>query len=155
MRKALFAGFFDPPTLGHLDIIEKAGLLCDKLLLCVAQNPWKAPAALFKEEEREELLRKMTAHLPYVEVTRTSGLVAKFAQEKHVNFLIRGMRSERDFMYEMEMAAVNHSLGDIETVFLLPKKEHLHISSTLVRQRLEKGEILSDLLPPSIINLLA
>lgn len=134
MRKALFPGTFDPPTLGHVDIIKRSASVCDKLIIGIAVNPEKKGDTFFSVEEKKELLRTATHSMPHVEIVSFTGLVVDFAKQNQINFLIRGLRAFSDFEYEFRMALANRMISQIETIFLMADEKHGHISSTLIRE---------------------
>jgi pantetheine-phosphate adenylyltransferase len=127
--------------MGHLDVIERATGLFDKLIVAVGMNPGKAP--LLSTEERMEALRRATTHLPSVEVDSFDGLLVHYALRRNALAIVRGLRATADFEYEFQMAMVNRRLaGEIETVFLMTKWEHSYLSSSMVREvALLNGEI--------------
>jgi pantetheine-phosphate adenylyltransferase len=133
MKRALFPGTFDPPTLGHIDIIKRSASICDKLYVGIAVNASKTDM-LFSVQERQAMLKKICAPHPYVEVVHFSSLVVEFAKENQIDYLIRGLRAFSDFEYEFRMALANRHLSDIETVFLMADERVAHISSTLIRE---------------------
>jgi pantetheine-phosphate adenylyltransferase len=145
MKRALFAGTFDPPTLGHLDLIERASKLCDELLVGVAVNPAKKPA--FSIEQRKEMLQSLTSH---AKIVTFSGLVIEFAQHHQISFLIRGLRSFADLDREMQLAEMNKQLSGLETVFLLCNPLYAHISSSLIRELAFNNTRLHQLVPSVI-----
>ncbi len=134
MRKAIYAGSFDPITLGHMDIIERAAKLFDCLVVAVLENPNKK--TLFTVEERKEHLQLVTGHLENVEVASFGGgLLADFAKQIDATILVRGLRNTLDFTAEYQMYALNRRLGKgLETVFLASDEEHMCISSTNVKE---------------------
>lgn len=140
-RLAIYPGSFDPPTMGHLDVIERATGLFDKLIVAVGVNPGKTP--LLNTEERMEALRRATAHIPNIEVDSFDGLLVHYAQRRNALAIVRGLRATADFEYEFQMAMLNRRLaGEIETVFLMTKWEHSYLSSSMVREvALLNGEI--------------
>ena len=133
-KKALFTGSFDPLTSGHLDIITRAAKLYDKLVVGVIMNPQKK--SLFTLEEREKMIREVTAELPNVEVDHFSGLLADYINENGFNVIVRGLRSAVDFEYELQMAQTNRMLshGKIDTVFLTTSLEYAYLSSSAIKQ---------------------
>jgi pantetheine-phosphate adenylyltransferase len=132
MRTALYPGTFDPATNGHTDIIERAALLFDKLVVAVAENP--AKATTFSLEERLSILRKIVGDNKQIEVTSFHGLTAHYAKERGVAAIIRGLRAISDFEYEFQMALMNRRLvPEVETVFLMPRGKYAYISSTLIK----------------------
>ena len=149
MTHALFPGTFDPPTLGHLDVILRATELFDTVTVGLADHSEKTP--LFTVGERLELLSEMVADLNSVKVARIEGLVVEAARELGATVLIRGVRNSRDFDYEVEMAQTNRVLAkDVCTIFVLPDPEHANISSTLVRQIAKLGGDTNQLVPSVI-----
>lgn len=128
-RIGIFSGTFDPPTLGHLDIIQKAEQICDHLIVAIAVKPDKK--ALFSIEEKKQMLKKIA---PNVEIVSFHGLIADLAKEKKASFLIRGLRAFSDFEYELQMAQANRRIGKIETLFLIANDQHSQISSSLIRE---------------------
>ena len=133
MKKALFSGTFDPPTLGHLDIIKKGSKICDRLIVGVGVNLSKKEM-LFTVEERIQLLKEQVKEITHVKVASFIGPVATFAKEEKIDFIIRGLRPFSDFSHEMQMAMMNRKLSGIETIFLLPDENYGSISSTLIRE---------------------
>lgn len=133
MVKALFSGTFDPPTLGHQNIIEKAAGLCEELIVAMGVNPSKKETLLTKEE-RLKLLKTATASFSNVKVVHFNGPVAQFAKKMKVDCIIRGLRSFSDISMEMQMAMMNRKLTGIETLFLLPDEKYGSISSSLIRE---------------------
>lgn len=147
MAKALYSGSFDPVTLGHLDIISRARLICEHLYVGIGANARKTDR-LFSVGECEEILKRELAHYPDVEVIPIEGLIADFAPTLEVDFLIRGLRPAEDLATEMQMAHANLTLGQIETLFLMSQRPH--ISSTLIRELALNGAPLDAFVPKSI-----
>lgn len=133
-RIAVYPGSFDPPTLGHLDLIHRAAALFDEVIVAVAHNADKA-AGLFTIEERMEMIREMTEGMPQIEVTHFSGLTVDFARERGAKAVIRGLRVMSDFEFELTISINNHKLNpEVETVCLMSNEPHIFISSRLVKQ---------------------
>lgn len=148
MRTALFVGSFNPPTLAHLNIIEKGAKLFDQLIVAVAHNHKKS--YLFSVEERIELLRQITHKISNVKIYSFSGLTINFANEKKVSCLIRGIKACSSLETEYQMALANRKMGDIETLFLLADEKFSHISSSLVREIGSAGGTLDQFVPLEI-----
>lgn len=128
-RIGIFPGTFDPPTVGHLDIIRKAMQICDHLIVAIGVKPDKK--SLFSVEERIEMLKRIA---PKVEIVSFHGLIVDFARERQGSFLIRGLRALTDFDYEFQMAEINRHLSGIETVFLMADARYSQINSSLIRE---------------------
>lgn len=149
MKKAIYAGSFDPLTLGHLDIIERAARLFDCLVVAVLENPNKQ--SLFSVEERKTHLEIATGHLENVEVASFRGLLADFAKEIGASVAVRGLRNTVDFAAEYQMYLINRRLGEeIETVFLAADEEHLSLSSTNVKEVAVFGGNIDFMVPQEI-----
>lgn len=152
MKKALFAGRFDPPTFGHLEIIKRASQLFDQLYVGIGENRAKGKSIL-SSEEKIAILKKETAQFSSVVVLPIPGLVTEFAKANGIQVLIRGIRSESDLSYEMEMAMANRALTGIETL-LVPGEEKRGISSTLIRELASYQAPLSAFIPQEAERLL-
>ena len=134
MKTAIYPGTFDPITNGHLDIIERAVHLFDKVIVSIARNSDKG-MALFTEEERTTLIRQSILEMPSVEVDSFDGLMVDHAVKHSAHAAIRGLRVLSDFEFEFKMALMNRSLNEeISTVFLMPHAKYTHISSSMVRE---------------------
>lgn len=149
MKTAFFTGTFDPPTLGHLDIIERSQSLCDKLYVGIGINSAKENT-LFSTEERKAMLVKICKRYPHIEVVAFEGLAAEFAKQHQVNFFIRGLRAFSDFEYESDMALANRKLSGTDTVFLMADERVGHIRSTLIRELGKFRSRLHDFIPSEI-----
>ncbi len=146
---ALFPGTFDPVTLGHLDILERARLLFARVTIAVASHPEKQH--LFTLEERLDLLAQVTRGMAGVTVTVLPGLVVHGCRDLGAEVIVRGLRTAGDLEYERQMALTNRVLlPSVETLFLLPAAEHASISSTLVRQIARMGGDCSAFVPPAV-----
>ena len=146
MRSAIYPGSFDPVTLGHWDLIQRAGKLVDRLVVAVLHNPAKSPA--FSVEERVAMLKELAQPLPHVEVTSFHGLLVDFAKSQDVQVIVRGVRAFSDFEYEFQMAIMNRKLApELETMFLMPKEKYSAVSSRFVREIGSMGGTLNDLVP--------
>lgn len=133
-KKALYAGSFDPVTMGHLDIIRRAAKLCDELVVGVIRNPQKS--SMFTEEERIEMIKLSTSDLPNVRVGAFSGLLADYVNSNDFDIVIRGLRGTTDFDSEIQMAQLHSILYNdkVETVFLMTSPEYSFISSSMVKE---------------------
>jgi len=146
--KAVCPGSFDPVTLGHLDIIERAARTFDEVVVAVLTNPRKEP--LFTVEERVEMLKEATKHIPNVSVAAANGLLVDFARAQGCKVIVKGLRPIQDFEYEWQMGAVNRQLDpDIETCFFMSRIEYAHLSSSIVRELAYFGCPTDGLVPPS------
>jgi len=153
MIHALFPGTFDPPTLGHLDVVARAAHLFERVTIGLANHPEKDP--LFSVEERLALLEELAAPFPEVAVARITGLVVDAARDLGAGVIVRGVRNARDFDYEVEMARTNRVLaGEVDTILVVPEAAHSNISSTLVRQIARLGGDTSRLVPPEVDRVL-
>ena len=150
MKQALLPGTFDPPTLGHLDLIKRSEALCDKLVIGIACNGLKKEPSLFSVEEKVEMLKAITKDLPFVEIRILDGLVATFAEQNNIDFLLRGLRAFSDYEYEYRMAFTNKTLSGVETVFLMASEKTSHISSSLIREIGINNSRLVEFVPSSI-----
>ncbi len=151
MRLAICPGSFDPVTNGHLDVIQRAASLFDRVVVLVAINSEKKP--LFTAEERCDLLRRVTADIPNVEVATNDGLLADYARQKGAAAIVKGLRAMSDFEYEFQMALTNRKLyGGVETVFLTTTAEHMYLSSSLVKEVARLGGDISEFVPAAIVQ---
>ena len=139
---AVFPGSFDPVTHGHLDIIQRASGLYEKLIVAVGQNPLKDE--VFTPQERKEMVVEHTSKLANVEVRTYSGLTVEFARKIGAGVILRGLRDNMDLHAELEIAVTNRIIGDIETVFLMTSGQHILTSSTLIKQIVEIGRYDAD-----------
>lgn len=151
-RLAVYPGSFDPATLGHLDVIERAARLFDEVVVAVGVNTSKNP--LLTTEQRMEAIRRCTEGLENVSVESFKGLLVQYAKGRGAHALIRGLRATADFEYEFQMAMVNRRLeSDLETVFLMTKWEHSYLSSSIVREVALLGGDYSELVPPPVARI--
>lgn len=149
--KALYPGSFDGLTNGHLDIIERASRLFDKVIVAVAFNAKKQ--GWFSMEERREMILGATAHLSNVEVAQLDTLTVKFAQSTGAKFIVRGLRAVSDFEYELELALMNREIvDDVETIFLAPAKENIFLSTSIVKEVFRHGGDISRFVPPNVVT---
>lgn len=147
--KAVYPGSFDPVTLGHIDLIERAGKIFDEVIVAIAHNREKT--ALFSVEDRKEMLIEATCHIPNVRVDDFHGLIVKYVVEQGAGVIIRGLRMISDFEYEFQMGLTNRKLDSrIETVFLMPQEKYSYISSKLIKEAASMGAALSGLVPSGV-----
>lgn len=145
MRKAIFPGSFDPFTLGHHSIVKRALTFMDEIIIGIGINEGKQ--CLMSVEKRVESICKLYAAEPRVKVMAYSGLTVDFASEQGATFIVRGIRTVKDFEYEESIADVNRRLSGIETVFLFTEPELTSVSSSIVRELLHYGKDVSAFLP--------
>ena len=149
MKIAVYPGSFDPVTNGHLDIIERASRIFDKVIVAVLHNPNKTP--LFTMQEREELLKETCSIYKNVEIDSFSGLLINYMQRKEASIIIKGLRAVSDFEYEFQMALMNRTLAnEIETVFMMPSNKFSYVSSSLVKEVAKFGGSTKELVPEKI-----
>ena len=148
-RIAVYPGTFDPITNGHIDLVDRAAPLFERLVVGVAESPGKKPALPL--ELRVELARKAVAAYPNVEVRGFNGLLANFVRELGAGVLLRGLRAVSDFEYEFQLASMNrHLIPEVETLFLTPAEQYGFISSSLVREISRLGGDVSGFVPPAV-----
>ena len=151
MKIAIYPGSFDPITLGHLNIIKRAALCFDKLIVCVMVNSQKN--GLFTTEERVELIRRVVSQLPNVEVDASSILLAEYAKQRRARVIVKGLRAVSDFEAEVQMSVINRKLNpNVDTMFLPSHEKYTYLSSTVVKEMVRYGVELSDFLPREIIQ---
>ena len=152
--RALYPGSFDPLTLGHLDLIERASGLFGEVVIAVLQNPGKTPA--FALERRLDQIHIATRHLKGVEVISFDGLTVECARKHNVNLILRGLRAMSDFEYELQIAHTNRSLSaDFETVFLATSAHHSFLSSSVVKEVARFGGPVGHMVPEVVADDLA
>ena len=150
MKVAIYPGSFDPVTLGHLNIIKRAALCFDKLIVCVMINSNKH--GMFTPEERVELLRRSTARFPNVEVDFAEGLLAAYAKRRRAHVVVKGLRAVSDFEQEVQMAVINRKLNPgLETMFLASSEKYTYLSSTVVKEMARYGANLEEFIPREIV----
>ena len=151
MRIAVYPGSFDPITNGHLDIIERASRVYDKLVVGVLSNASQTP--LFSAEKRVEMIRLVTKHLDNVEVDTFTGLLVDFAASKNATVIVKGLRTVADFEYEFQMALLNKALNpEYETMFMMTNTKYSYISSSMVKELAGFHGDLTGLVPCEIIE---
>ncbi len=149
MRIAIYPGTFDPITNGHLDILERAMKLFDKVIITIARNSSKSP--LFTEEERLDLIRRVVAPFKNVEVDSFDGLLVEYARKQNASAVVRGLRAISDFEYEFQMALMNRKLSEsLVTVFLMPNEKYTYLNSSIVREIARLGGNINGFVPPEV-----
>ena len=152
-RLAVYAGSFDPPTLGHLDLIERASALFSDVVVGIGRHPTRSP--LFSVEERLDLVSRVSAHLPNVTVEAFDGLLIHFCQQKKARVIVRGLRAATDFEYELQIAHANADLEPaVDTVFLPTRTKMGFISASLVREIASHGGDVSRYAPKAVCEAL-
>lgn len=150
---ALYPGTFDPITNGHLDVIERASKLFDKIYVVIAINSKKT--SLFNEKERLEMAREALIHLPNVEVIFHSGLVVELARKVDAIAIIRGIRAVSDFEYEFQIALMNRKLcPEVYTLFMMPHERYTYLNSSIVRELARYRQDVSDFVPKNVAQAL-
>ncbi len=151
MQRAVYPGSFDPITNGHLDIIERAAVMYDELVVAVVTNYSKKPT--FSTEERIAMIKKSTEGLNNIRVTNFDGLLVDFAAAEKANIIVKGLRAVSDFEYEFQMALMNKKLRkDIETIFIMTNYKYSYLSSSMVKEIASLGGCIKDLVPDSILQ---
>jgi len=151
LKIGVYPGSFDPVTNGHLDIIERASKIFDKLIVAVLVNPNKTPT--FDLDERVGFLRDVTSHLTNVEIDAFTGLLIDFMKEKNAKVIIKGLRAVSDFEYEFQMALLNKKLDpSIETIFMMTNSKYSYLSSSMVKEVARFGGCITDLVPKKIAS---
>jgi pantetheine-phosphate adenylyltransferase len=152
-RLAIYAGTFDPVTLGHLDLIERGAEIFERLILAVAAQPPKSP--LFSADERLAMMREVVQKLRNVQVEVLDGLLIDFARRRRAKVLLRGLRAYSDFEYEFQMALTNRKMApEIETLFMMPKEIHSYVSSSTVKEVARLGGDTSEFVPACVQRML-
>ena len=149
MRTVIYPGSFDPFTNGHLDVVERAAKLFDRVIVAVAQNTDKQ--TLFTQAERKRQIATVLADLPNVEVTEFKGLLVEFAKAQKAQAIIRGLRAVSDFEFEFQLALMNRKLEEeIETIFMMPREAYTFLSSKLVKEIAQLGGDVSAFVPANV-----
>ncbi len=150
MKIAIYPGSFDPVTSGHLNIIRRAANIFDRLIVCVMVNGGKHP--MFSQDERVDLIRRVTADIPNVEVDSSDELLAEYARRKGSCVIVKGLRAGSDFENEFQMAMINRKINpELDTMFLTAEHQYMYMSSSMVKELGSYGADLSDFLPEVII----
>jgi pantetheine-phosphate adenylyltransferase len=150
VSRALVPGSFDPPTNGHLDVIERCAALFENVLVAVIRNPSKSP--MFTTDERMDMLRTCAAGWDNVSIDSFEGLLVDFAARRECNVIVKGLRAMTDFDYEIQMSQMNRHLSGMTTLFIATKPEYGYLSSSLVKQVAVLGGSVSGLVPASVVT---
>lgn len=146
---AIYPGSFDPITNGHVDVIERAAMMFDKVIVVVAINSKKTP--LFSESERVAMAQASLAHLANVEAVSDTGLTVHFARRHGASAIIRGVRAVSDFEYEFQIALMNRKLEpSVSTIFLMPHERYTFLNSSIVRELARYGQPLAEFVPAAV-----
>ncbi|MGA7690215.1 MAG: pantetheine-phosphate adenylyltransferase [Jiangellales bacterium] len=148
MSRCACPGSFDPVTNGHLDVLERASLIFDEVVVAVLVN--RSKNGLFTVDERIELLGEATGHLSNIRVSSFHGLLVDFCERENIPVVVKGLRAVTDFDYELQMAQMNHRLSGLDTLFVATNPEHSYLSSSLVRDVAMFGGDVSALVPPVV-----
>lgn len=150
MKIAIYPGSFDPITSGHLNIIRRAASIFDRLIVCVMVNSSKKP--MFDQDERVDLIRRVTMDIPNIEVDSSNELLAEYAKRKGSCVIVKGLRAGSDFENEFQMALINHKINpSLDTMFLTAEHQYMYLSSSTVKELGNYDVDLSDFLPEEII----
>ena len=150
MKIAVYPGSFDPITNGHLDIIERAAAIFDKVIVAILKNSNKKP--LFSVSEREEFIKRATAHLDNVETGSFDGMLVDYVKRNDSRVIVKGLRAVSDFEYEFQMALANKKIDpSIETLFMMTDAQYYYLSSSIVKEMASLGAELEGLVPPCIM----
>ena len=149
MRTAIYPGSFDPLTNGHLDVVQRAAKLFDRVIVAVAKNDSKHP--LFTLGERAALVKKAVAHLPNVQTDTFDGLLVEYVAARKARAIVRGLRAVSDFEFEFQLALMNRKLDEnIETIFMMPKDTYTFLSSRIVKEIARLGGDVRSFVPPNV-----
>ena len=150
MKIAIYPGSFDPITSGHLNIIQRAANIFDKLIVCVMVNSAKSP--MFTQQDRVNMIRSVVHDIPNVEVDSSAELLAEYARRKGSCVIVKGLRAGSDFENEFQMALINHKINpDLDTMFLTSEHQYMYLSSSTVKELGVYDVDLADFLPEQII----
>jgi pantetheine-phosphate adenylyltransferase len=149
MRTVVYPGSFDPLTNGHLDVVQRAAKLFDRVIVAVAQNDSKSP--LFTLRERQQLASQCVKSLTNVEVDAFDGLLVEYVERRSAQAIIRGLRAVSDFEFEFQLALMNRKLNErVETIFMMPKDTYTFLSSRIVKEIARLGGDVSSFVPPQV-----
>lgn len=151
MPSALIPGTYDPVTLGHIDIIERATRVFSRVIVAVAASQQKGTGPLFSIDERVEFIKDAVSHLPQVEVCQFSSLLVKFAEEMRVDTIVKGLRAVTDFDWEFQQASINYELSpEMETMFIMANPHFMYLSSSMVKEIASMGGDISGWVTPMV-----
>jgi pantetheine-phosphate adenylyltransferase len=146
---AVYPGTFDPITYGHIDVVERAAQLFERVVILVARNTAKAP--LFTDDERIAMIREVFRSNRSIEVDGFDGLLVDYARQRKASVIVRGLRAVSDFEIEFQMALTNRKMSkELETIFLVPREQYSYLNSTIVREIARLGGNVSDFVPPPV-----
>jgi pantetheine-phosphate adenylyltransferase len=154
ITRAVYPGSFDPPTNGHLDVIERAARCFGELLVAIVVNPQKR-APMFSLDEREQMLNASVTTLKNVRVEHFTGLLASYVRDARADVIVKGLRVVSDFESEMSAALMNRSLSDVDTLFLMSDQKYSFVSSSLVKEVFFLGGEVAALVPEPVLRLMA
>lgn len=152
--RAIYPGSFDPPTNGHLDVIERAAACFGELIVAVVVNPQKRDP-MFSLEEREAMLRECTARFPNVRVENFRGLLADYVKLCQANVIVKGLRVVSDFESEMSTALMNRALAHVDTFFLMSDQKYSFVSSSMVKEVFFLGGVVAPLVPDAVLRVMS
>jgi pantetheine-phosphate adenylyltransferase len=149
MRTVVYPGSFDPFTNGHLDVVQRAAKLFDRVIVAVAQNEGKSP--YFTLQERRNMVAEATRDLPNVEVDGFNGLLVNYVDDRHAEAIIRGLRAVSDFEFEFQLALMNRNLNErVETIFMMPKDTYTFLSSRIIKEIARLGGDITPFVPVGV-----
>ena len=154
ITRAIYPGSFDPPTNGHLDVIERAARAFGELVVAVVVNPQKR-SPMFTLEERKRMLAECVAHLPNVRVDHFRGLLADYVRAQEADVIVKGLRVVSDFETEMSTALMNRSLSNVDTLFLMSDARYSFVSSSLVKEVFFLGGDVAPFVPFPVLNVMS
>jgi pantetheine-phosphate adenylyltransferase len=152
--RAIYPGSFDPPTNGHLDVIERASRTFSELIVAVVVNPQKREP-MFTLEEREAMIRECVAHLENVRVEHFRGLLADYVKAQEADVIVKGLRVVSDFENEMSTALMNRQLADVDTMFLMSDQKYSFVSSSIVKEVFFLGGDVASLVPTPVMRIMS
>ena len=148
--KAICPGSFDPVTNGHLDVFTRAAKIADEVVVAVLVN--RSKAGMFSVEERIEILTDVIADLPNVRIDSFHGLLVDYCRDNGIEAIVKGLRAISDFDYELQMAQMNHRLGEVETLFVSTNPQYSYLSSSLIKEVARHGGDVSGLVPQAVLD---